>query len=199
MSKVWGYLDIVSKSIDNLTDQQKRFVDAYLGDENLSIQESAIAAGYTEKYASSQAYQLLRNPRVKHALDKEMAARARRTRITHDRVLREIASIAFSNIDDYVVDSGGNITLRDGADVRAMKAVSSVKKTIVFGDDKEQVVKVELKLWDKPKAMEMLSRHLNLFKDDQQAGAPKLQSLSDEDLAERLERAAKKLKGKNHV
>lgn len=179
-----------------LTDQQKRFVNAYLGNANLSVAEAAVEAGYSEKYSTSQAYQLLRNPRVKAALDKEMAARARRTRVTHDRVLREIASIAFSNIDDYDVDPNGRVTLRDGADPRAMKAISSVKTTTLLGAEGSQVLKTEFKLWDKGKAVELLSRHLNLFKDDQEAGAPKvnLAKLSEAEILAEVEKRYNALK-----
>lgn len=159
---------------DKLTEREQRLVDAYLSNPDLSVYESALKAGFTKSSATSEVYTLLRKPKIKRALDKEMAARARRTRITKDRVLREIASIAFSNIDDYEIDDFGRVILKEGADDRAMKAVSSIKRTVTY--DKEGCARIttELKLWDKGAAQEKLSRHMNLFKEDQEAGAAKV-------------------------
>jgi phage terminase small subunit len=157
-----------------LTDQQQRFVDAYLADPNLSVEEAALIAGYSKSFSASGAYQLVRNPKVAAAIDAEMAKRAARTRVTKDRVIREIASIAFSNIDDYEIDEDGRIGLRDGADVRAMKAVSSMKRTVTYDKDGFPKIVTEIKLWDKGQAQDKLARHLNLFKEDQEAGAIKV-------------------------
>ena len=161
-----------------LTVLQQRFVDEYLSDENLGIKDAALRAGYSEGFSSSDAYYLTRNPKIAAAIDKAMAARARRTRITHDRVLREIASLAFSNIDDYEIDDAGRVHLREGADIRAMKAISSMKRTITYDKDGGPRVVTELKLWDKGAAQEKLMRHLNLYKDDNNSGATKVAVLS---------------------
>jgi phage terminase small subunit len=163
-----------------LTEQQQRFIDAYLSDPDLLVAEAAIQAGYSESFSTSRGYELLRNPRVAAAIDAEMAKRAARTRVTKDRVIREIASVAFSNIDDYEIDEAGRIGLREGADVRAMKAVSSMKRTVTYDKDGSPKIITEIKLWDKGQAQDKLARHLNLFKEDQEAGAVKIQSQSPE-------------------
>ena len=46
------------------TDQQKLFVDEYLKQRKLNATQACIKAGYSAKSASSQASQLLKNPRV---------------------------------------------------------------------------------------------------------------------------------------
>ena len=50
------------------TDQQKLFVDEYLKQRKLNATQACIKAGYSEKSASSQASQLLKNPRVQEYL-----------------------------------------------------------------------------------------------------------------------------------
>ena len=192
---MWGRYDRMSiKDQDGLTERERRLVDAYLGNPDLSVYEAAISAGFTEQSAKTEVYTLLRKPKIKRALDKEMAARARRTRVTKDRVLREVASVAFSSIDDYEIDEEGIPHLKDGADERAMKAVSSMKRTVTYDKDGTPKIITEIKLWDKGAAQEKLMRHLNLFKEDQEAGSGKVERLTDAELAERLEKAARTLK-----
>ena len=109
--------------VDKLTPKQKALADLILADPDIQQREAAVKAGFSEHSADTQASQVLKMPKVQAYMDAQNAARARRTRVTHDRVLREIASLAFSNIKDYVIDDAGEIHLRDGANRRAMKAV----------------------------------------------------------------------------
>lgn len=51
------------------TEQQKLFVDEYLKLRKTNATQACINAGYSEKSASSQASQLLKNPRVMEYLD----------------------------------------------------------------------------------------------------------------------------------
>jgi len=165
---------------NKLTDYRQRFVDALLEDPDLSPREAYLKAGYAKSGLESQPYVLLRDPKIMRALDAEMAKRATRTRITKDRVLREIASMAFSSIDDYEVGLDGEIKLKDHADYRAMKAVQSVERDITYDKEGSPRIKVKLKLWDKTKAVDQLARHLNLFREDQEAGAPKIAPYNEE-------------------
>ncbi|MHC4132726.1 MAG: terminase small subunit, partial [Planctomycetota bacterium] len=50
-----------------LTDKQYAFVNEYVKDYNAT--QAAIRAGYAEKYADRQAYQLLEKTRVKEAIE----------------------------------------------------------------------------------------------------------------------------------
>lgn len=51
------------------TRQQKLFIDEYLRGRKKNATQAAIRAGYSEKSASSLAYQLLQNPRVLQYLE----------------------------------------------------------------------------------------------------------------------------------
>lgn len=75
-----------------MNERQTRFVEAYLIDPN--GKKAAIAAGFSPKTAESQASRLLRNVKVKAALDKAIAARAERVEVKADDVLRDIDRIA---------------------------------------------------------------------------------------------------------
>ena len=89
-----------------LTDKQKKFVEEYLID--LNATQACIRAGYSPNRASEQAYQLLQKTTVQEAIAESMAERSRRTGINQDRIVQELARIAFVKITD-VVDSDGEI------------------------------------------------------------------------------------------
>ena len=140
-----------------LTEKQKRFAEEYLVD--LNATQAAIRAGYSPDTANEQGSRLLANVNVKSTVDKMIAERSRRTGINADRVIREIAKIAFVNAGEIVdLDTA---LLMDKISDDDMAAIQSVKvKT--FGEDG---VEREVKLADKLKALELLGKHLGLFKD----------------------------------
>lgn len=140
-----------------LTEKQKRFAEEYLVD--LNATQAAIRAGYSPDTANEQGSRLLANVNIKNTVDKMIAERSRRTGINADRVIREIAKIAFVNAGEIVdLDTA---LLMDKISDDDMAAIQSVKvKT--FGEDG---VEREVKLADKLKALELLGKHLGLFKD----------------------------------
>ena len=139
-----------------LTDKQQRFCDEYLID--LNAKQAAIRAGYSPNSAEQQASRLLRIVKVQNEIDKKMAERSRRTGINQDRVLMEIAKLAFVNIDD-VIDLH-TAEVRADATKEDLACIQSVKiKPTEFGTERE------IKLCDKKPNLELLGRHLGMFKD----------------------------------
>lgn len=141
-----------------LTAKQQRFVDEYLID--LNATQAAIRAGYSPQTAQEQGSQNLSKLMVSEAIDKALAARSRRTGITQDRVLRELAKVAFVNANDVIdPDSAtvrANATEEDLACIQAVKVKTSESE---MGYSSER----EIKLYDKMRALEMLGKHLGLF------------------------------------
>ena len=82
-----------------LTDKQKRFCEEYLID--LNATQAAIRAGYSPKTAEQTASRLLRNVKVQEYIAKRQKELSRSTHITQERVIKELALIAFSNNADY--------------------------------------------------------------------------------------------------
>lgn len=140
-----------------LNAKQKRFVDEYLID--LNATQAAIRAGYKKsEYTDTNANKLLENTRIREEIDKAMAERSRRTGINQDRVLQEIAKLAFVNISD-VVDLD-NARVKEDAAKEDLACIQSVKiKPTEFGTERE------VKLCDKKSNLELLGRHLGMFKD----------------------------------
>lgn len=140
-----------------MTKKQKRFVEEYLID--LNATQAAIRAGYSPDSAKEIGSENLTKPDISKAVDQAIAERSRRTGVNADRVVRELAKIAFVNAGE-VIDFDTAI-LRDKISEDDMAAIQSVKvKT--FGEDG---IEREVKLADKLKALELLGKHLGLFKD----------------------------------
>lgn len=137
--------------------KQDRFVEEYLID--LNAKQAAIRAGYKPNNADVVGYQLLQKTSVKNAIEKAMAERSRRTGITQDRVLEELAKLAFVNIAD-VIDFD-NASVRRSATDEDLACIQSVKvKPVEFGTERE------VKMYDKKGSLELLGRHLGMFKDN---------------------------------
>lgn len=140
-----------------MTKKQKRFIEEYLID--LNATQAAIRAGYSPDTAYSIGNENLKKPEIKAHIDKAMAERSKRTGVNADRVVMELAKIAFVNADD-VIDFK-TATVKEGARPEDMAAIQSVKvKT--FGEDG---LEREIKMADKIKTLELLGRHLGMFKD----------------------------------
>lgn len=83
-----------------MTRKQDRFVKEYLID--LNATQAAIRAGYSPKTANEQGARLLANVSVQEAIAKAMAERSKRTGISQDRVIQELARIAFVNPQNVI-------------------------------------------------------------------------------------------------
>ena len=87
-----------------LTEKQKRFVEEYLID--LNATQAAIRAGYKVDNAQQVGSENLSKLVIREAIEKALAERSRRTGINQDRVVQELARIAFVNITDIVMAIG---------------------------------------------------------------------------------------------
>ena len=140
-----------------MTKKQKRFIEEYLID--LNATQAAIRAGYSPDTAKSIGSENLTKPDIQARIAKAMAERSRRTGVNADRVVMELAKIAFVNANN-VIDME-TATVKAGALPEDTAAIQSVKiKT--FGEDG---LEREIKMADKLRALELLGRHLGMFKD----------------------------------
>src|SRR5579871_5053308 len=179
-----------------LTPKQARFVTEYLLD--LNATQAAIRAGFSAKAAHVQGARMLRNAKVRAAIDRAQAERAGRVRIEADRVLQEIATLAFSDIGQVLDFTGDVPRLRPAQEIpeaarRAISAVKTRRYTEGRGEDAREVEVVEFKLWDRLGSLRDLGRHLKLFTDQHEHKVSvDLSGLSDEQLLqlETLLRAA---------
>ena len=143
-----------------MTERQKKFCEEYLID--LNATQAAIRAGYSPKSASVTGAKLLTNAKVRARIDTAMAEQSKRTGVTADRVVREIARIAFVNPTDVV--NTDKATVLPGASKDDTAAIASVKVKTSTTDSGKSVER-EIRFHDKNKALELLGRHLGMFND----------------------------------
>lgn len=147
-------------SLMALTKKQKLFVDEYLID--LNATQAAIRAGYSPDTAKAIGSENLTKPDISAQINKAMAERSKRTGVNADRVVMELAKIAFINAVDVI--NAEDATLKDDAAPEDTAAIQSVKvKTFPTKDGAG--VEREIKMADKIKALELLGKHLGMFKD----------------------------------
>ena len=143
-----------------MTAKQERFVEEYLID--LNATQAAIRAGYSPDSARDIGCENLTKPNIKAAIDRAMAERSRRTGINQDRVIQEIAKLAFLNPVD-VIDMD-EATVRGEAHRDDTACIASVKVKNIPTDD-GAITEREVKTYDKLKALELLGKHLGMFTD----------------------------------
>ena len=140
-----------------MTKKQNRFVEEYLID--LNATQAAIRAGYSPDTAKEIGCENLTKPNIRACIDRAMAERSKRTGVNADRVVQELAKIAFVNATE-VIDPA-TATVKEDALPEDTAAIQSVKvKT--FGEDG---LEREIKMADKLKALELLGKHMGMFKD----------------------------------
>ena len=142
-----------------LTAKQKKFVDEYLID--LNATQAAIRAGYSEKTADRIASENLRKLEVQKYLQTKQTKLQNKSEVTQQRVIDELASIAFAKGTDYATIKNGCVNIQDTDKLtdKQKAAISGIKST-QFG--------VEIKLADKLKALELIGKHIGMFKDKEE-------------------------------
>ena len=144
-----------------MTDKQKRFCEEYLVD--LNATQAAIRAGYSAKTAYSIGNELLNKPEIRARVDQMLADRSIRTGVNADRVVRELAKIAFMKGTDVIDTETGNV--RDDATDDDRACIAAVKVKQMQGDGMSSIER-EIRLCDKVKALELLGKHLGIFEDN---------------------------------
>ena len=143
---------------NKLTPKQRRFIDEYLID--LNATQAAIRAGYSEKTAYSIGLQNLKKLEIQAEIQKRRNRLQSKLEITQERVLQELAAIAFANGADYakVVNSG----LLPTVEMIPTEELPPEKLPAIAGIKANQYG-VEVKLHDKVKALELLGKYLGTF------------------------------------
>jgi phage terminase small subunit len=149
-----------------LNDRQARFVAEYLLD--LNATQAAIRAGYSPASARTQAADLLTNPNIAAAIAEAQAARSRRTEVTADRVVLELARVAFGDPRRVISWGPGGVRLRPSAELADEEAaiVAEVGETTTKDGGS-----LRLKTVDKLGALRLLGQHLGLFLERRQVEA----------------------------
>lgn len=150
--------------------KRERFCQEYLID--LNGTQAAIRAKYSKHTAGEQASRLLTDVRVQARITELKAIRNERTRVTQDRVVKELAMIGFSDLANYItidpltgaIQAKGFEEMPPG-ESRALKAIKEDRAIKEGADGKDVTLydKVSFVMHDKIRALEILARHLGML------------------------------------
>ena len=152
-----------------MTDAQKRFCDEYLIDLNATrAYKVAYQNCKKDETASAAGSRMLGNVKVQEYIAGKQKEIEKRTEVTQDMVIKELAKIAFLDIRKLYTENG---QLRNVADIDddtagAISSLETLEEYDGYGDDREKIGDTQkVKLLDKTKALELLGKHLGMFND----------------------------------
>jgi len=142
-----------------MTNKQRLFVQEYLID--LNATQAAIRSGYSVATAQQMGSENLSKPVIQQEIAKAMAERSKRTGVNQDRVVLELARLAFVKMTD-IVDNEGKI--KDTATEDDLSCIEGIKYKHSDTDSGYSVER-EVKIGSKLKALELLGKHLGMWND----------------------------------
>lgn len=147
-----------------LTARQKRFVEEYAVDHNGT--QAAIRAGYTKKNAPEAGSELLRNPKVRAAVDADDAERSEKLAYTADQVILDLVPLSQTNVANFIVRDSetGDPRMANIDDIKDLPSeitaqiagIEVIEKSDIFGNP---IMITKFKLHDRTKAIALLGKH----------------------------------------
>ena len=143
------------------------FAQEYVVD--LNATRAAVRAGYTAKNAAVTASKLLRNVNVEYWIAEAQELKARRRDITNDRVLEEMRRLAFAQTTDMVTLKDGFVVIKDTT------SLTTEQKSAISQIRQKKDGEIEVKFYDKQKALDSLAKYLGIFSDKNTGQNPGVQ------------------------
>ena len=155
------------QDMSKLTPRRAEFVRQYI--KSLNAAGAARAAGYAPSSANTEGSRLLANADVQQAISEARAQLAEREQVTPERIVSELASIAFSDLGDYFRLDGKNASIDfSNLPIGATKALESITVDEYVegrGDNAQNVRRIRVRLHDKRAALVDLAKTLGMFSD----------------------------------
>ena len=166
-----------------LTNKQIIFANEYLATPDLNVTvayKKAYPRVKNDEVAAASGSRLLRNVKVAEYIEKRIKDREARIEISQDKVLNELAAIAFSNGSKYakvvekIAYDKNNNPIRDPetGEVVKYKTVDLFLTDELSENEKKAICTIkrgkngiEVITADKVRALELIGKHLGMFKD----------------------------------
>lgn len=155
-----------------LTLKQERWARAYIEHGNAS--RAAREAGYSgsETTLSAMGLENLEKPRLMERVEELKRQQELRSGVDPDRVVNELALMAFSDIADYVSWDGEKVSVKPQTEI-PKRLTRAIKKLTVKADG--QVI---IELHDKVTAIDKLMRHFGMYAADNSSIPPPVINVS---------------------
>lgn len=128
-----------------MTDKQKIFADEYLIDLNATrAYKAAYPKVKNDNTAGASAARLLRDAKIAEYIKERMAERAKRTEVTQDDVVKELATIGFAKtalVNEFEIKTGDKLKALEllGRHLGMFTDKSEVKATVSIEDYLERL------------------------------------------------------------
>jgi phage terminase small subunit len=161
-----------------MNERHKQFAREYLVDLNATRAYQAVYPNVTARTAEVNGSKLLSNTKVSAFITELVAERGKRTEVTADRVVLELAKIAFLDTRKLFTPNG----------VKPADQWTDDESAAVAGFEAGPLGIKKVKLWNRVEALQLLGKHLGLFADklhvtgSVQSSGPDLTKLTDEQL-----------------
>lgn len=132
--------------------KRERFCQEFLVD--LNATKAAIRSGYGKGTARQIGSRMLTKVDIQDRIAELQADRSERLRITQDRVLQELAAIAFSSLGDILEPYGNTLRVKERIDPQALRGIELISNGR-YG--------VRIKTYNKLEALFLLGKHLGMF------------------------------------
>lgn len=149
-----------------MTRKQRAFINEYLVD--LNGTQAAIRAGYSPRTANRIAHEMLTKPDIQTELEHRVAARAKRTEMDADSIVKRLIAIDQMDVLDILTEEGGVRPVDEWPPIwRQMLSAMDVLELTEGGGEERKIrgVLKRIKWPDKLKNLELLGKHYGLFSD----------------------------------
>ena len=163
---------LAERNHNGLTLTQQRVADAFLSNPAGGKWQafcSALGRDPTGEGSRSQCYDMFRDPGVEAYIDQEMQYLEELSQVSRERIMKELAAVAFFDPRSLFDDAGNFLTPKDWSEQTA-RAVSSIDHEVTIvrtrgGEEIETRGTKKLRTHAKLSALDQLSRILGLYKD----------------------------------
>lgn len=137
-----------------LTPKQGMFVAEYLVD--LNATQAAIRAGYSPVSARQVGAENMTKPYIAAEIEKAIQKRMQRTEVTADKVVKELARLAFSDMRSYTTWGPDGVAWKESEELSADDSAAVTEVSLTpnqYGDS------LKIKLGHKDSALRLLAEH----------------------------------------
>lgn len=150
-----------------LTPKEKACVDFFMACNNQTEALRKARGGVKKSNDPFNAWKLFKRPHVAAEVERRQKLLSAKMGITAERVMQELAKVAFFNLTNVAAVKDGHVRVAETADTspddQAALAELAESTTGTGGGS------LRAKAHDKIKALELLGKHLGLFKDNPEA------------------------------
>lgn len=191
-----------------LTPKQEKFAQLYveLGNASEAYRQSyAVKPNRKPERIHVDACVLLAHPKVSKRVDEIQSSLSAKHEITRERVMSELAKIAFGDLGDFVhVSEDGDVSVnfKAAAKAKALVGLSEFSQEVFWEKDGtdgvDQIRRTKFKAHDKLKALELIGKRLVMWTDrvatkEEQPGQSERPPLTVEEIEAILDRVERRI------